>query len=44
LFGTDFPFLTPEKWLRDWETLLIPDAVTEQILLRNAERLLGLGA
>lgn len=43
LFGTDFPFLTHEQWLRAWETLEVPDDVTEKVLLRNAERLLGLG-
>jgi len=42
LFGTDFPFLTVEKWLRDWETLEMPEDLTRQILHDNAVRLLGL--
>jgi predicted TIM-barrel fold metal-dependent hydrolase len=42
LFGTDYPFLTHEQWFRAWETLEIPDDVNEKVLLRNAERLLGL--
>jgi predicted TIM-barrel fold metal-dependent hydrolase len=42
LFGTDYPFLTHEQWLGAWATLDVPDAVTEKVLLRNAERLLGL--
>lgn len=42
LFGTDFPFLTPDKWLKDWATLGIEDSVTERIILANAQRLLGL--
>jgi predicted TIM-barrel fold metal-dependent hydrolase len=42
LFGTDFPFITPEKWLRDWETLEMPDDLSRQILHDNAARLLGL--
>lgn len=42
LFGTDFPFLTVEKWLRDWETLEMPEDLTRQILHDNAARLLGL--
>ena len=42
LFGTDFPFITPEKWLRDWETLGMPDDLSRQILHDNAARLLGL--
>ena len=42
LFGTDFPFITPEKWLRDWVTLGMPDDLSRQILHDNAARLLGL--
>ncbi len=42
LFGTDFPFLTPDKWLRDWESLGIDEAVTHDICWTNAARLLGL--
>jgi predicted TIM-barrel fold metal-dependent hydrolase len=42
LFGTDFPFLTHEQWLDAWATLDVPDAITEKVLLRNAERLLDL--
>lgn len=41
LFGTDYPFLTPAQWMRGWETLEIPDDVTEKILHGNAARLLG---
>lgn len=44
LFGTDFPFLTAEKWLRDWYSLEFADDVTEAVLLGNAEELLGLSA
>ncbi len=42
LFGTDFPFITPEKWLRDWEQLDVDEAVTRSVLHDNAVRLLGL--
>ena len=41
LFGTDYPFLTHEQWLSAWATLDVPDEITEKVLLRNAERLLG---
>ena len=41
LFGTDYPFLTHEQWFRAWETLDIPDDVSEQVLYTNAARLLG---
>ncbi len=44
LFGTDFPLLTPDRWLRDIEeTKLKPEALPG-ILKGNAVRLLGLGA
>jgi predicted TIM-barrel fold metal-dependent hydrolase len=42
LFGTDYPALTPERWLADFETLDIKPAVRPKILKDNAARLLGL--
>ena len=42
LFGTDYPALTPERWLRDFDTLQIKDEVKPLILKENAVRLLGL--
>jgi uncharacterized protein len=42
LFGTDFPALTPERWLRDFAALDIKDEVRPLILKENARRLLGL--
>jgi predicted TIM-barrel fold metal-dependent hydrolase len=42
LFGTDFPALTPERWLRDFAALEIKDDVRPLILKENARRLLGL--
>jgi predicted TIM-barrel fold metal-dependent hydrolase len=42
LFGTDFPALTPERWLRDFGTLEIKPEVRPLILKENARRLLGL--
>jgi predicted TIM-barrel fold metal-dependent hydrolase len=42
LFGTDFPALTPERWLRDFDTLEIKPEVRPLILKENARRLLGL--
>ena len=42
LFGTDFPALTPERWLRDFDTLDIKPEVRPLILKDNARRLLGL--
>jgi predicted TIM-barrel fold metal-dependent hydrolase len=42
LFGTDYPLLTPERWLADFEKLPIKDTVRPKILKGNAARLLGL--
>jgi uncharacterized protein len=43
LFGSDFPMITPDRWLRDFEQLEIDDEVRPLILKENAARLLGLG-
>ena len=42
LFGTDYPFITPERWLADFDTLDIRPEVRPLILKENAIRLLGL--
>lgn len=42
LFGSDFPVLTPDRWLADFEKLDIKPEVKPLILKRNAIRLLGL--
>ncbi|MEO8095085.1 MAG: amidohydrolase family protein [Pseudolysinimonas sp.] len=42
LFATDFPLITPEKWLAAFADLPIDDAVRPKILKDNAARLLGL--
>ena len=43
LFGTDYPLLTPERWLRDFETLDLKTAAKAKILKSNAVQVLGLG-
>jgi uncharacterized protein len=43
LFGSDYPVITPDRWLRDFEGIEIRDAVRPKILKDNAARLLGLG-
>jgi uncharacterized protein len=43
LFGTDFPVLTPERWMSDLEKIAIRDEVKPGIFKDNAVRLLGLG-
>jgi uncharacterized protein len=42
LFGSDYPFILPERWLADFEKMDLKDAVREKLLLSNAKRLLGL--
>ncbi|GLW54818.1 amidohydrolase family protein [Kitasatospora phosalacinea] len=42
LFGSDFPVLTPDRWLADFAKLPIKDEVRPKILKDNAARLLGL--
>ena len=44
LFGTDYPFLSHEQWFGAWSTLGVPDAISEKVMLTNAQRLLGLPA
>ena len=42
LFGSDFPMLTPARWLRDFEALDLKTEVRPKILRDNAIRVLGL--
>jgi len=43
LFGSDYPLLTPDRWMADFEKIAIRDEVRPMILKDNAVRLLGLG-
>ncbi|GAA1883780.1 4-hydroxyphenyl-beta-ketoacyl-CoA hydrolase [Paeniglutamicibacter psychrophenolicus] len=43
LFGTDYPLITPEKWLGAFAELPLKDEVRGGILKDNAVRVLGLG-
>ena len=42
LFGSDYPMLTPDRWLADFAGIAIKDEVRPLILKENAMRLLGL--
>jgi predicted TIM-barrel fold metal-dependent hydrolase len=42
LFGSDYPLITPDRWLADFEQLPIRDEVRPLVLKENAVRLLGL--
>jgi predicted TIM-barrel fold metal-dependent hydrolase len=43
LFGSDYPVMTPERWLADFEKLNIKPEVRPLILKMNAAKLLKLG-
>ena len=42
LFGTDYPLLTPERWLKDFDALDFKPAARAKILKANAVKVLGL--
>ena len=42
LFGSDFPLIAPDRWLRDFEALDLKPEVRPLILKDNAARVLGL--
>jgi predicted TIM-barrel fold metal-dependent hydrolase len=42
LFGSDYPVITPDRWLEDFESIDIRDEVRPLILKENAVRLLKL--
>ena len=42
LFGSDYPLITPDRWLKDFEGLDIKPDVRPRILKQNAMALLGL--
>jgi len=44
LFGSDWPVITPDRWLADFEKIEIKPQVRPLILKENAVKLLGLGA
>jgi predicted TIM-barrel fold metal-dependent hydrolase len=44
LFGSDYPLITPDRWLAEFDELDIDADSRERILRGNAIRLLGLGS
>jgi predicted TIM-barrel fold metal-dependent hydrolase len=42
MFGSDYPAITPDRWIADFETLNIKPEVRPLIMKENAVRLLGL--
>lgn len=43
LFGSDYPLITPDRWLADFEKINIKDEVRPLILRENAIKLFGFG-
>jgi uncharacterized protein len=43
IWGSDFPFLTPERCLAEFDALDLPENVRDQVLRGNAARILGIG-
>jgi uncharacterized protein len=44
LFGSDFPLITPDRWMADFDKITVKDEVRPLVLKENAIRLFGLGA
>jgi predicted TIM-barrel fold metal-dependent hydrolase len=44
LFGSDYPLITPDRWIDQFGTLEVDDDVERMILKDNAVALLGLGS
>lgn len=42
LFGSDYPLITPERWIADFEQLGLDASVLPGILKNNAAKVLGL--
>jgi predicted TIM-barrel fold metal-dependent hydrolase len=42
LFGSDFPVISPERWLKDFAEAPFRDEVRPKIMIENAQKLLGL--
>lgn len=42
MFGTDYPLIDPERWLKEFADLPIKDEVRKKILYGNAMRVLGI--
>ncbi len=43
LFGSDYPLITPDRWMADFEKVAFKDEVRPLILKENAVKLFGLG-
>lgn len=44
LFGSDYPMLSVDRWMREFDDLPLKDATRQAVLYDNAARLLGMGS
>ncbi len=42
LFGSDWPVITPDRWMADFANLDIRDEIRPKVLKANARKLLGI--
>ena len=42
MFGSDYPMISPERWLNDFDALGFDEAVRQKVLIDNAKRVLKL--
>ena len=42
MFGSDYPYMPPSRWLQEFEELEMRDGPRQKILLDNAKRVLGM--
>jgi len=42
VFGSDYPFIQPQRCLDELKTLDIPEPVLQKVLVDNGKRLLGI--
>ena len=44
MFGSDYPFIQPDRWLHDFQGLDMREQVIPKVLLDNARRALNIPA
>ena len=42
MFGSDYPVISPERWLKDFDALGFDEEIRQKILIDNAKRVLKL--
>lgn len=42
MFGSDYPYITPQKWMEGFETLELKPGVREKVLFQNAQKVFDL--